>query len=524
MKPKASNGALIGGLLTAPFIAVSYAGWKVFGLPFVPFDLFDWTASVLPGSVVTFVIEWMVKITAMLNLNTASTAKTAEQMLAIGVVVIAGALAGAVVSAILRVSDEPALLFGVILGAMLSGGALALERSLGRAAPVNSFTGGAWLFATFLAWGLAFGWAFDRVREGGEAATASAGGAPGQPFDRRRFLVRLGGVSAATTLAGTAWGALVGSGGGDITGERWSDGHALPNAGASVTPVPGTRRELTPLERHYRIDTDTRSPVIDEKSWRLTVRGLVERPVEFTLDDLHQYEPMHQFVTLSCISNPVGGDLIGTTRWTGVSVKALLPTVRLTKGATHLRVRSADGFHEVVALDAIERDDRVMLTYAWDGVPLLTEHGFPLRLYIPDVYGMKQPKWIEAIEVVDRWEPGYWVARGWDREGRMKATSAIDVIAVDAAFTDSSRRRIVPVGGIAHAGARGISKVEARVDDDEWHEAKLRDPLSRTAWVIWRCDLPVAEGEHTFKVRCYDGSGAPQMAGELQLHRKRARV
>jgi DMSO/TMAO reductase YedYZ molybdopterin-dependent catalytic subunit len=111
-------------------------------------------------------------------------------------------------------------------------------------------------------------------------------------------------------------------------------------------------------------------------------------------------------VTLSCISNPVGGDLIGTTRWTGVSLKRLLSDLQLKPGATHLTIRSADQFFEVVSLDAISADPRIMLTYSWDGVPLKQEHGYPLRIYVPDVHGMNQPKWIESIEAIDPSEPG----------------------------------------------------------------------------------------------------------------------
>jgi hypothetical protein len=285
--------------------------------------------------------------------------------------------------------------------------------------------------------------------------------------------------------------------------------------------VPGTRPEFTPLEKHYRIDTDTRAPVVDERRWRLKVGGLVESPQELTLDELRRYEPMHQFVTLACISNPVGGDLISTTRWTGVSLQRLLPRLAVKPSATHLKIMSTDGFSEVIALDIVKTDPRVMLAHAWDGVPLPVEHGFPLRIYIPNVYGMKQPKWIQAIDAIDRWEPGFWVARGWDQEGRMKATSVIDTIAVSARMTDVNGRRLVQLGGVAHAGARGISRIEVRVDDGEWREAQLRDPLSETTWVVWRADLSLQQGEHTFGVRCYDGNGAPQAAG---FHSKGGRV
>jgi hypothetical protein len=145
---------------------------------------------------------------------------------------------------------------------------------------------------------------------------------------------------------------------------------------------------------------------------------------------------------------------------------------------------------------------------------------------------MKQPKWITSIDALDHWEEGYWVERGWDREARMKATSVIDTVAVQVTMTGVGGQRLVPVGGIAHAGARGISKVEIRVDEGEWYEAHLRAPLSETTWVVWRYDWPFQEGSHTLTVRCYDGDGtaqvaqpaAPHPSGATGLHSRRARL
>ena len=182
--------------------------------------------------------------------------------------------------------------------------------------------------------------------------------------------------------------------------------------------------------------------------------------------------------------------------------------------ATHLKIRSVDGFYEVVALDTIRADDRVMLTYAWDGLPLSAEHGFPLRIYIPDRYGMKQPKWIESIEAIDRWEPGFWVVRGWDSEAHMKATSAIDTIATNMTIGQPNPQMRVPIGGFAHAGVRGVSRVEIRVDSGPWERAELRPPLSGQTWVIWRYDWPLQKGKHTFTVRCFEEDGTPQIQQE----------
>jgi DMSO/TMAO reductase YedYZ molybdopterin-dependent catalytic subunit len=293
----------------------------------------------------------------------------------------------------------------------------------------------------------------------------------------------------------------------------WSATHPLPNADAAVKPAPGTRPELTPADRFYRIDINTIPPEVDGQQWRLKIAGLMEKPLTLTLQDLQRYEPMHQFITLECISNPVGGDLISTQRWTGVSLQRLLPDLRLKPSATHLMIRSVDHFFEVVSLDAIKADPRIMLTYAWDGVPLRREHGFPLRIYIPDVHGMKQPKWIESLVATDHWEPGYWVERGWNKVAQVHATSVIDTVAVDMTIIGADHRKLVPIGGIADAGARGISKVELQVDDGPWQPAELRTPpLSQLTWVIWRYDWPYQSGKHTFTVRCYEGNGTSQIA------------
>jgi len=396
-----------------------------------------------------------------------------------------------------------------------------ISHRVGQTASVGPWLSAVWVLGLVLLWSSILGWA-DRQLLAVAGRIAKPVGQPdgGETFeriDRRRFLVRLGGATAVVTVIGAVVGELsevrrkgVSPG---LAG-LWSSTHPLPNADAAVKPVPGTRPEFTPLERHYRIDINTIASAIDPEQWRLNIDGLVEKPLALTLDDLQRFEPMHQLITLSCISNPVGGDLIGTTRWTGVSLAQLLPNLRLQAGATHLKIRAADGFYEVVSLESIRSDERVMLTYAWDGVPLLPEHGFPLRIYIPDLYGMKQPKWIESIEATDHWEPGFWVIRGWDNVARMKATSVIDTVAVDMTIINADHRRLVPIGGIAHAGARGISKVELQVDDGPWQEAALRTPLSQLTWVVWRYEWPFQHGNHTFTVRCWDGQGVPQIVAQ----------
>jgi DMSO/TMAO reductase YedYZ molybdopterin-dependent catalytic subunit len=517
-KPGAGTGAVVGLFVTAALVAILFVGWRALGLPFAPFDLFDWTTRKLPGGLVTFGIDSMVRVIRALGVaDTSAAAKAAEQAMAVGLALAVGTLAGALLFAVLRGRSRASRPGGLLLGTAAGLVVLLIERSLGRAGTAAPAVGAIWNLAAFMGWGALLGWAQRRLSGG--AARSDAPPAI-ERVDRRRFIVRLGAASATVTLAGAVLGELAGASRRRqvASGRPWSADHALPNAGAALKPAPGTRPELTPLEDHYRIDISTTVPVLEESRWRLKVGGLVERPRELTLAEIRGYEPLHQFVTLACISNPVGGGLIGTTRWTGVSLQRLLPDFGLKPAATHLKLSAADGFHEVVSLETIRGDARAMLTYAWDGLPLAAKHGFPLRIYIPDLYGMKQPKWLTAIEGIDHWEAGYWVKRGWDRAARMKATSVIDTVSVDMMLSEADEKTRIPIGGIAHAGARRISRVEVRVDEGPWNEAAIRPPLSGTTWVLWRYEWPFRAGSHTFTVRCVEGEGAAQIVEPAPPH------
>ena len=448
-------------MLTTALVAVSFLGWKTVGLPFAPFDIFDWIVRLLPGGVVTFAIEASVAISRLFGVtNIGAAAKAGDQILAIAGVLATGAASGAVLFALLSTSDEPARLFGGILGAMLGGLALLAERRLGRLPP-DSIAPAIWVGVTFLAWGIGVGDAFDRTR----AARFN---------ENRRLLLASAFMTVIAVIAGRRKQAVVGT--------RWSDGHALPNAASAVKPVVGTRAEFTPIEDFYRIDTNTRAPSLDRERWRLDVGGLVNRQRSIPMSVIYALEPTHVFATLSCISNPPGGNLISTTLWSGASLARLLPALGVGPSATHLKLTSADGFFEVVSLATVRADERVMLAYAWDGVPLPIEHGFPLRLFVPDLYGMKQPKWVVRMDAISQWEPGYWVQRGWDREGRVVPTATVDTVV--------RRGDSAEVGGIAYAGSHGVAKVEVQVDGGDWRTAELREPLSELSWVIWRATLP----------------------------------
>lgn len=516
-------GALTGLSLTAALLGVLFMLHRAAGLPFAPFVLFDWLARALPGAMVTLGIDTMVSAIRTLDIgNLSDVAKTAERLLAVALVVTAGTIAGGVVFAATHTDRRAAMLLAVAAGTLLGLTVAAAGLSLG--APVSGL---ALNVLAFEAWGLVLGWARHRLRApvGTRHAQPEREAAPGvdrprplhaEPIDRRSFVVRLAGASAVITVAGAAVGTrLMGRETSYDPGTLWSANNALP--GAELEPAPGTRPEFTPLSEHYRIDINTSSPRVDADAWRLQVGGMVQQPLQLSLDDLRAFAPMHQFITLACISNPIGGDLIGTTRWSGVSLQRMLPDLALEPGASHLRISSADGFFETLSLDVARADPRVMLAYAWDGVPLTPEHGFPLRLYIPDRYGMKQPKWIERLEATAEWEPGYWVQRGWSREARIRTTSVIDTVADYALVRQDGGPPLVPIGGMAHAGARGISRVEIRVDEGEWQPAALRRPLSDLTWVLWRYDWPFEEGSHAFTVRCFESDGTAQIAEQSPI-------
>ena len=547
-KPRILTGALTGGLMTAALIALLFLGDRAAGLPFVPFDVFDWMARRLPGGLVTFGIDMIINLLIALNLSVSQAAKTAEQVMAVGMLVMTGIGGGLALFAAARGLPRRAsrvdtgLFAGLVLGLLVGVPGLLMSLNVNQTALTGPVVSSLWIAVAFLAWGALIGWSYDRLAAAPlekPAAAPSAGAEPGrvavEQLSRREFLIRVGVSTAAVTVVGAGLAAVLRRQEEEVAAAPEADPTSAEealrlaygsdstlgaaallrpplNPDATLEPAPGTRPEYTPLEQHYRIDINARPPRVDGSTWRLSISGLVANPLELTLADLiARYEPVHRFVTLSCISNRIGGDLISTTLWTGARLRDVLADARPLSAANFVLMRSADGFHESLSLDLLERDDRIMLTYHWDGQPLLEEHGYPLRIYIPDRYGMKQPKWITSLELSANDRAGYWVERGWDEVARVNATAVIDTVAGEAAF-EHGGQTYVPIGGIAYAGARGISKVEVQMDGGDWVEAELRGPLSDATWVIWRIDWPFEEGAHIFRVRCYEGDGTPQIA------------
>ena len=540
-------GALVGGLIIVPMVAVMYLADNLLNFSFAPYDVFDWIARILPGAVVTFGIDLMIDSLEMLGLNVADTAKTAEHIQAVLVFAIAGIGATIIVYGVVGrrpAGSGPGL--GLLVGAVLGLPIATISASMAQTSTHVSFIF-LWVLGVFCVWGVITVATARRLLPQFSLTTGDSSSQietnSVKVVGRRQFLIQMGAATATVTVVGAGLGRVL-----EIDERNRLEAELeamkaymsatpsaieLPNENATLKPALGTRPEYTAVRDHYKVFIRSEPTVIDGATWTLPITGLVDNPVTFTLDDLRaRYEARNEFVTLSCISNRVGGPLIGTTYWTGASLQDILADVIPRSDARYLLITCGDGFYETVDLDLINSDKRIMLAYNWDGNPIPFDHGFPLRIWLPDRFGMKQPKWITGIEVIGNYEPGYWVGRGWSKEALVKATSVVDTVAVDSVIEDGDRK-LIPIGGIAYAGARGISKVEVRVDyEPNWHNAELRTPLSDVAWVIWRYDWPFEEGRHDFQVRCVEADGTPQIEeegpprpdGATGLHTKSERV
>jgi DMSO/TMAO reductase YedYZ molybdopterin-dependent catalytic subunit len=278
--------------------------------------------------------------------------------------------------------------------------------------------------------------------------------------------------------------------------------------------------ELTPTYLFYRIDINPIVPVVDEKTWNLTVKGLVGNPVTVTYDEIKSMPFVDQYATLECVSNKIGGDLIGTALWRGIRLKDLLDSAKVMPGAKYIVFRCSDGYDVGIPLENGMMDG-TLLAYDMNLAPLTTAHGFPVRAIVPGLYGMMNPKWITEIEIVDNVYEGYWQRNGWTNTADVHTNSSI-VIPGQAPIRHRFRKldetpNIVPgekapIAGIAFGGDRGISKVEVSTDGGTtWKSAVIKDPLSRFTWVLWTAGFtPTVKENYKIVVRATDKTGQVQ--------------
>jgi len=278
-------------------------------------------------------------------------------------------------------------------------------------------------------------------------------------------------------------------------------------AGADLG-IEGLTPYIVPNEDFYRIDTAIVVPRLDAAEWRLKVTGMVDREVEIDWKTLQSKQMQEALVTLMCVSNEVGGELTGNAVWTGWPVRELLAMAGPRAGADMVLQTSADGWTCGTPLGALTDDRNALLAVRMNGEPLPFEHGFPVRLVVPGLYGyVSATKWVTELKVTTfAQDQGYWTPRGWSALGPVKTSSRIDVPRAGA----SVKAGAVAVAGVAWAQHRGISKVEVQVDQGPWTPARLAVDASIDTWRQWVLDWDATPGSHDIRVRAYDASGEVQ--------------
>lgn len=331
-------------------------------------------------------------------------------------------------------------------------------------------------------------------------------------LDRRRFLLWTGGAAAggliALVVGNVARGATR-----SIEAVRSTLRLPAPARAAAPVPagaeldIPGLATVITPNAEFYRIDTALIVPRIDPRDWSLRIHGMVDREVVVSWDDLVALPMQETDVTLACVSNEVGGSLIGTARWLGHPIRELLARAGVSADADMVLSTSSDGFTASTPLEALTDDRDALLAIGMNGDPLPIEHGFPVRMVVPGLYGyVSATKWVTQLEVTrfDRAQ-AYWSTRGWSERGPIKLQSRIDVPrggSVDAGET--------VIAGMAWQQHVGIEGVEVRIDDGAWQRAELAAAISDDTWVQWRLPWTAESGSHTIECRAISAEGETQ--------------
>jgi DMSO/TMAO reductase YedYZ molybdopterin-dependent catalytic subunit len=331
------------------------------------------------------------------------------------------------------------------------------------------------------------------------------------PNDRRRFLAAAGLIAAGAVVIGT--GAHKVKTRSSAAASRRN--LTLPGAVRPIPPAPtsiesgavGVTPFFTPNADFYRIDTAITVPQVSLDSWSLKIGGMVDHPLILSFDDLVKRELVEADITLTCVSNEVGGKLMGTARWLGVRLDALLDEIGVDPAADQIVGRSVDGYTCGFPVTALDGRD-ALIAIGMNGEPLPLAHGFPARLIVPGLYGyVSATKWLTEIEFTrfDKFDQ-YWVKRGWVESAPIKLQSRID--------TPKGLSKVdvgtVAVGGVAWAQTRGIAVVEVQVDDGGWQPATLADELNNVTWRQWSFAWQATPGRHTLTVRATEKDGAIQ--------------
>ena len=473
-------------------------------MPFPPVAVAGAIVRSTPGGVATFFIE-LLQHQALPLVVVATTA---------GFVGVA-ALLGGVLPALSRRLPGGAATASAVLGSPMY--LVAISALLPDSQTVGRAAYAAGLLPVFAAGALVGAWRFDRLTKMPDVA----GSAPPDPS--RREAVRALWIGAAGLFLG--WAGL-----GRLLFRRPDPGDLALRAGdvrtaAVPSPAPGDRAfsripgltpELTDNHRFYVVDEEIIDPDIDPNGWTLGIGGFVDHSFELSYEELTAMPAVEQFTTLECISNPVGGPLMSTARWTGIPLRELLLRAGIRDGAREIVSTAVGDYSDSITLDQAMRPD-TLVVIGMNRQMLPRAHGFPARLLVPGLYGMKQPKWLERIDVVDRPYRGYWEVRGWSKAAVVKTGSRIDTA---VPYPEQSADYVV--AGVAFAGDRGISGVEVSLDGGAtWDDAQLKTPLSGTTWRLWRYPFhqqPDGAASITILARATDGDGRLQIQTVADPH------
>lgn len=443
---------------------------------------------------------------------------TSDKTIFLGsMVVVIAVLAGAV--GLLERTRRGVGLLGIGLFGVLGIAAIASRpniTALAFAAPVVAAVVGmallSWTATRFLRPGLV------PVPPTGDAGHPSASASStAAPASRRSFLAYLGMGAAVAIITGGA-AVIVRQSAVVVADLRAKVKLPRPLMPAPAVPAAaelataGITPWLTDANDFYRIDTALVVPAVNSETWKLTVTGMVEKEITLDFAQLLAKPMVEMYVTIGCVSNEVGGDLVGNARWLGWPVRELLAEAGVKPGADMVLSRSTDGFTAGTPLQAMTDTRNAIIAVGMNGAPLPLVHGFPARLIVPGLYGyVSATKWLEELKVTTfAADTGYWVPLGWSARGPIKTASRIDVPRSGAKTAAGP----VTVAGVAWAPERGISAVQVQLDGGSWKEAKLAVALNKDTWVQWEAPLELSAGNHALKVRAVDGSGAVQSGAE----------
>ena len=490
----AALAGAVAGLLVAALLHVLFPSF-----PFPPVAVADALVDSAPGAVATAAIERLGHLAQPL-LVVATTVGFLGLAVALGRLLprLTEALRGSVPAAAFLLTLPPAAVAVV-----------AMEPS---SATVGRGAYGLLLLPVLTLGAVVMGRAYRRLTAPSQEGEAHAGVDP-----ERRLVIRaiwLGAAGLVLGWTGAALGILRRRDPGDTPLDVQVSSPVTPPPRASGDPafdrIPGLAPRLTPLDDFYVIDTQLGDPQVDIDRWSLEVGGLVDRPFELSYDELLDLPSVEEFSTLMCISNEVGGDLISTARWTGVPLGDLLRRAGVRDGGLEVVATAVDGYADSIPIDDAMAD-HTLVVLGMNGRTLPTAHGYPARLLVPGRYGMKQPKWLGALEVVDRPFEGYWEQRGWSKAAIVKTMSRIDTAA------DQDDRLVV--AGVAFSGTRGISRVEVSLDGGRtWNDAELETPLSTLTWRRWRYVFVPSADPSDVVVRGTDGEGQVQTQAVAPPH------